>query len=164
MVIRKQFPRFLSPYCIALEKSVGAVVFRVKNGERQYLIIKYRNGHWEFPRGHVEDNETEIDTMRREIMEEVSVTELDIIPSFRESIRFFYTAQGRERRERQAQKNCIFVHKKATFYLVKVQAVHAVAISHEHTDFVWLPFPEAYEKLTFANARSVLKKAHQHGC
>ncbi len=162
MIIRKQFPKFLAPYCIALEKSVGAVVFRVQNDVRQYLLIKYRNGHWEFPRGKMENGESEIDTMRREIMEEVGIIDLHVIPSFRRSIRFFYTAQGREREERKMDKNCIFVQKKAVFYLASVSPNDEIGLSHEHVDFVWLSFQEAYDKLTFDNAKNVLKKAHQY--
>lgn len=161
MISRKQFPQFLAPYCLALEKSVGAVVFRVYNGERHYLLIKYRNGHWEFPRGKMEHEETEIDTMRREIMEEVGITDLMIMPKFRMSIRFFYSAQGHERSERKKEKSCIFIQKKAVFYLARVAADRPVDLSHEHTDYLWLPYAHALEKLTYDNAKKVLKKAHK---
>jgi predicted SAM-dependent methyltransferase len=35
-----------------------------------------------------------------------------------------------------------------------------VEISFEHIGFIWLDYEHALEKLTFKNARDVLKKAH----
>ncbi len=159
MITRKQFPRFLAPYCIAFEKSVGAVVFRVVDGKTEFLLIKYRNGHWEFPRGKVEDGETEQDTMRREIEEETGISQLRVIKEFRESIRFSYKAHGQERIDRTKNKNCIYIHKKAVFYLVEATD-EDITISHEHQEFQWLMFDEGYKRLTFENAKSILTKAN----
>lgn len=159
MIIRKQFPRFLAPHCIAFEKSIGAVVFCVTNEKIEFLLMKYRNGHWEFPRGKVEDSETEQDTMYREIEEETGISQLRVVEGFRKSIRFSYKAHGQERIDRIKDKNCIYIHKKAVFYLV--EAMHeGVMISHEHKEFRWLKFDDGYQKLTFKNAKSILTKAN----
>ena len=42
------------------EKSCGAVVIRKKDNVVETLIIQMLGGHWSFPKGHVENNETEI--------------------------------------------------------------------------------------------------------
>ena len=84
----------MAPYCIALEKSVGAVIFRrtqdASDVDVEYLLIQYPHGHWEFPRGHVEDGESELDTAYREIEEEVGITkdELRLVEKFREHFSF----------------------------------------------------------------------------
>ena len=52
-----------------LEKSCGAVIFK----DNQVLLIKSVKGHWSFPKGHVENNETELETANREILEETNV-------------------------------------------------------------------------------------------
>jgi 8-oxo-dGTP pyrophosphatase MutT (NUDIX family) len=161
MIIRKQFPKFLAPNCIAFEKSVGAVVFRITNGQREYLLMKYRNGHWEFPRGKVEDGETEIDTMRREIEEETGISQLRIIEGYRKNIRFSYKAHGDEYRERAKDKNCAFIRKKAVFYLAEAMD-EDVVISHEHQKFLWLTFDEAMNRLTFSNAKKILEAANKY--
>jgi len=161
MVKRKQFPQFLAPYCIAFEKSVGAIVFRITCGEIEFLFMKYRNGHWEFPRGKVEDNETEKDTMRREIEEETGISHLRLIDNFRETLRFSYKAHGQELIERTREKNCIYIHKKAVFYLAEALD-EDIVISHEHQMFQWLAFEEGYKKLTFQNAKNMLASAHKH--
>lgn len=51
------------------EKSCGAVV--EKDGK--ILMIFSNNGFWGFPKGHVENNETEAETAVREIFEETGV-------------------------------------------------------------------------------------------
>ena len=53
------------------EKSCGAVIF---DGDK-VLVIQQVKGHWGFPKGHVENGETEIETALREIKEE---TNLDV--------------------------------------------------------------------------------------
>jgi len=161
MIIRKQFPQLLAPYCIAFEKSVGAVVFRYTKNEVEFLFMKYRNGHWEFPRGKVENNESEHQTMQREIEEETGITQTQLIEKFRETMRFSYKASGQELLDRKDDKNCMYIHKKVVFYLAEALNTNIV-ISHEHQTFQWLTFEEGYEKLTFQNAKNILDSAHKH--
>ncbi|MEA3323450.1 MAG: NUDIX domain-containing protein [Patescibacteria group bacterium] len=160
MITRKQFPQFLAPYCIAFEKSIGAVVFRIVDDNVEFLLMKYRNGHWEFPRGKVENNESEHETMRREIEEETSISQIKIIEDFRETMRFSYKAHGHERIDRIKDKNCIYIHKQVVFYLAQSLDKNVI-ISHEHQQFQWLSFDDAINRLTFKNARSILEKANQ---
>ena len=159
MINRKQIFGFLAPYCVAFENSVGAVMFRDGSSEKEYLLLKYRNGHWEFPRGKVEDDETEQETMRREIYEETGIKDIFLIDGFRTSIAFSYLAQGQEREDRKKDKACICIHKKATFYLARSNDA-SVEISHEHQAAIWMPFDKALEKLTYDNAKKVLTEAH----
>ena len=49
------------------EKSCGAIIY---NKNKEVLIVKHNAGHWDFPKGHVEENETEIQTAIREVKEE----------------------------------------------------------------------------------------------
>ena len=57
------------------EKSCGAIVYKIENNELKFLLVHQNNGHYSFPKGHVEENETEIETAIREIKEE---TNLDV--------------------------------------------------------------------------------------
>jgi len=162
MAVEKKILGALAPWCLALEVSVGAVVFRrVRGGGVQYLMIQYRHGHWEFPRGHVEEGETEDQTMRREIEEETGLTQLRLVSGFRESMSFSYTAKGNEREERIAEGRCIFIYKNVHFYLAEALGGE-VRLSHEHKNYAWLPFEAAYSKLTFDNGRRVLQRAHDY--
>lgn len=55
------------------EKSCGAVVFTVENGQIRYLLVQGLEGVYGFPKGHMEPGETETETALREIREETNV-------------------------------------------------------------------------------------------
>ena len=61
------------------EKSAGAVIFRMENGEPYYLLLRYYSGHWEFAKGHIEEGESNEETVKREIEEEtgIKIEEMD---------------------------------------------------------------------------------------
>lgn len=64
------------------EKSCGAVVFTIVNNEIKYLLIRNKHGIYGFPKGHVENNETEIETALREVKEEVGL-DVTLLADFR---------------------------------------------------------------------------------
>jgi bis(5'-nucleosidyl)-tetraphosphatase len=128
------------------EKSCGAVVFK-RNGNRKYLLLHYEGGHWDFVKGHVERNETETDTVRRETEEETGLTDLTFSDGYRQAIGYYYKRAGKT------------VYKEVIFYLVEAKT-DAVRLSREHVGFDWLTFERAMERLTFKNAKDTLQKAH----
>ena len=66
------------------EKSCGAVIFRKNKNDVKLLLVKNHNGrHWSFPKGHIEENETEEETAIREIKEETNL-DVKIMDNFRE--------------------------------------------------------------------------------
>ena len=127
------------------ESSAGAVVFR-KGKETVYLILKYEEGHWDFPKGNIEEGETDEETIKREVMEETGIDDIAIIKEFREKIHYFYML------------NDELVSKEVVFHLAETEK-DKIKLSFEHMDFKWLNFEEAMKKLTFENAKNVLKKA-----
>lgn len=130
-----------------LEKSAGAVVFR-RNKEIKYLLIQYGLGHWEFPRGLIEKDESLEETARREIKEEVGIEDIKFIPGFKEWVKFFFKFKRRN------------VMKIATFLLAETKTKE-VQLSYEHKDYTWLGYKKALERLTYKNSKEILKKAHQ---
>ena len=60
------------------EKSCGAVVYKQENDKIKFLIIRQHDDCWHFPKGHIEEGETEEQTAIREIKEETNLdVELD---------------------------------------------------------------------------------------
>jgi len=56
------------------EVSAGAVVYTTENNQQLFLMIQNKNGnHYSFPKGHVEKNESIIDTAKREVQEETGI-------------------------------------------------------------------------------------------
>jgi bis(5'-nucleosidyl)-tetraphosphatase len=129
------------------EKSCGAVVF-LKNAEVNYLMLHYEAGHWDFVKGNVEPNESEKDTVTRELREETGIVDAKFVEGFREKIDYFYRRQGTT------------IHKEVIFFLMETHT-ETVKISYEHVGYTWLNYQHAMEKLTFKNARDVLQKAHK---
>lgn len=127
------------------EKSAGAIIFR-KNKETKYLILHYEMGHWDFPKGNVEKGEKEQETVKREVKEETGIEKIEILPKFKEKIRYFYRFKGQLR------------SKEVVFYLAKAKE-EKVKLSFEHIGFLWLNFDKAFKKLTYKNAKEILKKA-----
>jgi 8-oxo-dGTP pyrophosphatase MutT (NUDIX family) len=127
------------------EKSCGAVVF-TKNTHAEYLLLRYAAGHWDFVKGNVEPNESEIDTVLRELREETGIVATQTIEGFRERIEYYYRRQGET------------IQKEVVFYLIEAQG-KKVQLSFEHIDSDWLNYQNAMEKLTFKNAKDVLQKA-----
>ena len=130
------------------EKSCGAIVFSEESGERRYLILHYEEGHWDLPKGHIEEGETEEETTRREIFEETGISELEFIPGFRKAISYTFKRKGEP------------VPKEAVFFLAKIHA-NEVYLSDEHTGYAWLPYKQAAKKVTYDNARQLLKDAEK---
>ena len=128
------------------EKSCGAVVF-LKSSEVNYLLLRYGTGHWDFVKGNVEPDESEKETVIRELREETGIVDAQFIDDFREKIEYFYRRQGAT------------IHKEVIFFLIKTRS-EKVELSYEHVDYTWLNYQHAMEKLTFKNAKDVLQKAH----
>lgn len=164
MHIVKQIPSFCAPWCLALEKSVGAVITRTHEGRREYLLLRHKgnNGHWDFPKGHVEERETEEETMRREVQEETGLAAIERDLCFRTSISYCYLAKGAERQERISGRRCLLITKKVVFYLATARDGENVRVSDEHQHYMWLPYAEAMRKITYEGARNVLRAAHAH--
>jgi len=130
------------------EKSVGAIVFHNENENPCFLLLLYGAGHWDLPKGHIEGNENEMQTMFRELKEETGLEkdQLELIPGFREQIHYFYKSKNKT------------VFKEVVFFLVKAKHSN-IKLSHEHKAFKWLPIEEALQTATFKTAKQLLEKA-----
>jgi bis(5'-nucleosidyl)-tetraphosphatase len=128
------------------EKSCGAVVF-IKAPGLKFLLLQYDAGHWDFVKGNVEANETERDTVVRELREETGIADSKFVDGFRERITYFYKRQG------------VTIFKEVVFFLMESRTVE-VALSFEHVSYDWLDYESALKRLTFKNAKNVLRKAY----
>jgi bis(5'-nucleosidyl)-tetraphosphatase len=129
------------------EKSCGAVVF-FKGNEVNYLLLHYEAGHWDFVKGNVELNESEKDTVIRELQEETGIADAKFIEGFREKVEYFYRRQGAT------------IRKEVVFFLIETRT-EKIELSYEHVGYAWLNHQRALERLTFKNAKDVLQKAHE---
>lgn len=144
---------------ISFEKSVGAVLVRFSDKKPLYLLLKYRSGQWDFPKGHMEKGESEADTLYREIREETGLEGVGLFEGFRESSVYFYRAKGNELKERIAAGRGICIFKKAVYYLAEA-ASGEVLLNYENSAYAWSDIDEAMERVRAQGSRRILQKAH----
>ncbi len=126
------------------EKSCGAIVYRRFHGNIEILLIKHINsGHWSFPKGHVEGDETELETARREIKEE---TGLDVIldQTFRETVSYSP--------KRDTQKIVVY-------FLALARNSAFVPQEEEIAEIRWVDIVRATQMLTYENDKTIVTKA-----
>jgi bis(5'-nucleosidyl)-tetraphosphatase len=141
----------LQQFMARQERSAGVIVFHTSadNSKRSYLLLDYGK-HWDFPKGHVEKRETDLDAAIRELEEETGITRIELVPDFARSIVYFFRHSKRG-----------LVRKEVMFFLAETKS-RKVTLSHEHVGHIFLPFDEAIARLTYPNAKQVLRDANEH--
>jgi 8-oxo-dGTP pyrophosphatase MutT (NUDIX family) len=127
------------------ERSAGAIIFR-ENEEIKYLFLVYEKGYLDFPRGNVEEGESEEEAARREVLEETGLS-IELIPGFKAETSWFYKKNGK------------LVKKTVVYFLAKANRKE-IKLSWEHKGYEWLTFEEAMKRLKFENTKEILKKAN----
>jgi len=131
------------------EISIGSVLYILDtNFNVNYLILNYSYGHWDFPKGNIENGESELDTIKREIMEETGITDINFIDDFRQQISYRY------------KKKFKLVNKLVIYYIVETKS-NKVVLSFEHINFAWLNYNDALNRLSFDNSKKILKNANE---
>jgi len=126
------------------EKSCGAIVYRYAGDILMVLILKHRHGgHWSFPKGHVEQGETEEETALREVFEETGV-HIEIQPDFHFAVEYS-PKPG--------------TMKKVVYFLGKALNTELVMQEEEIRELKWVPIKDAYNLVTFDNDRMLISKA-----
>jgi bis(5'-nucleosidyl)-tetraphosphatase len=136
-------------YLMIHEKSCGVVLYHMEASKSvEILLLHYPEGHWDFPKGHVEEGEEEMQTALRELEEETGIKDVEIVDGFREKMHYFFMHKGDK------------ISKTVVYFLAKASQKE-VTMSFEHQNYEWLLYDEALEQLTFDNAKEILKKSKQ---
>jgi 8-oxo-dGTP pyrophosphatase MutT (NUDIX family) len=130
------------------ERSAGMVIFRKDEDNLHYLLLRYGWGHWGFPKGIIEEGETEKEAAIRETKEETGLSVFELIQDFKERIEYYFRKSGRT------------VHKEVVYFLAETPQT-AITLSLEHSGHQWLSLNQAMTRLSFENDRRVLKKANR---
>lgn len=129
------------------ERSAGAILFNENYGMPDYLLLHYHAGHWDFPKGNIEEGELALDTVRREVKEETSIDNIKFISGFRKKVEYNYKRAGKK------------VHKEVIYYLAKT-STREVRISFEHKGYGWMNYNDALRHLTYKNSKALLEEAN----
>ena len=129
---------------MSFEKSCGAVVYRKHHGNTEILLIKHvKSGGWSFPKGHVEGNETEEETARREIFEETGL-EVVLDVSFREVVTYSPKKDTR---------------KDVIYFLAKAVTYDYIPQEEEVSQIKWVELSRAHTVLSYDNDKQLVTKA-----
>jgi len=129
--------------------SAGIVLYHKADHEIQYLILQYIAGHWDFPKGKLEPGETKIQAAIRELAEETNLRQVHIKEGFEDSLIYnFKDFKGN------------MIEKTVYFFVGEIVVMNRVILSREHRDYMWLPFEQAVQKLTYQNAKDILMHAN----
>ncbi len=127
---------------------VEAIIFRRTNDEIEYLLLKrvpQRNGFWQPVTGGVEEGETRIEAVYREICEETGVRNLlQVI----EDLYCFEFSDPHSNRE--------------YVYGVEISSKERIVLdSEEHSEYRWCDFHKAMELLHWKENREALRRLSQ---
>ena len=126
-----------------METSCGVVL--VNYGT--ILLLQYPQGHWDLPKGHVEDGDaTKQETARRELGEETGITEIEFVSGFEEKTNYSFNHKGKR------------TQKQVYWYFATTEKI-TVKLSKEHRDYMWLDWELALDMATHEETKQVISQA-----
>ena len=126
------------------EKSCGGIIFYKTRQNTKILLVKNNNGrYWSFPKGHIEDGETEQQTAIREIKEETGL-DVTITPGFREISEY-----------------CPFgkIRKRVVFFLARAFTDNVKIQEEEIDSYIWVDLQQARKLCSYDNDLRIIEKA-----
>lgn len=126
------------------QKSCGVIPYMIKNNEPYFLLVKQTNDVVCFPKGHVEENETEEETALRECMEETN-TQVSIVKGFRQEMDYYMEEYD--------------AYKMVVYFLGKIKTDEFVKQESEISDIMICSADEAMNLLVYDNIKEIFKQA-----
>jgi len=128
------------------EKSCGVIVYLDKPDTR-YLVVKSKtNDYWGFPKGHIEENETEIDAAIREVKEETGL-EVLIHEDSKTSMEYMISERT--------------IRKEVVLFLGTPLSTHITIQESEIAIYKWATFTDTLNLFKYENQKQSLKQAHK---
>lgn len=129
---------------IVREPTAGGVVYRLRGGEVEILLIQDAKDRWTIPKGHIEPGETAKQTAVREIGEEAGLHEVEV-KGWLGKINFRY---------RRLSKLVLMT---TQVYLVQAQGdTDAIQKEDWMNDISWFKFADAIDKIEYEDISKLM--------
>ena len=129
------------------EFSSGGAVYKKDGGQVLWLVAKHSGYHkWVLPKGLIDGGEKAEETAAREVEEECGI-KTKIIAKIPEPEKYVYTMNG------------VRIFKLVVYFLMEYVSGDIKNHDFEMEAVEWLPYDDAYKKLNFHGAKTVLAKA-----
>ena len=130
------------------EKSCGAVIFHKKNHNIKILLLKHVFGdHWSFPKGHVEGDESELQTAIREIKEETGLDHISFYDGFRYSVNYIPRPD---------------INKEVIYFLAQSKSMVVIPQESEIAEIKWVDIHSAENVVTYQNDRQLIRSVKNY--
>src|SRR3989344_1485325 len=117
---------------------VRAIVYDIVKGDYIYLLLKAKKDYWQNPQGGINEGESEIEALVREVREETGISIDGVSNWIRDSLEY------------QTERKGVLINSNVVSYAVRVDSSKKVKLSEEegHTEYRWVNYEEALKLLT----------------
>jgi len=137
------------------DKSFGVIPIRKRNDQWEiFLINQYskigKNTYWVFPKGHVEGEETPLQTAKRELKEETDMEAVRIIekPTFELAYNFVFDGNR--------------IEKSVTFFIGLIESDGYRLDPEEVKDAGWFKLEEVGSRLDYSDTKAMFEKVKKY--
>ena len=129
-----------------METSCGFILLNFDS----ILLLQYPQGHWSFPKGHIEEGDLDYhSTASRELLEETGIKDIRINKNWSKRTEYHFYRKG------------VQIPKQVFWYIAETDEL-SVSLSNEHTNYLWLDFDSASNQLTFNQEKKLLLSARRY--
>ena len=131
-------------------KSCGVIPFIRSENLIKVLIIKHLDGHWSFPKGQKDPDESDLETAKREFSEETGITDFKIFEDKSFIEKYSFTRNDKK------------IEKEVVFFLAEVNNEGVKIQEEEVSEYSWLDYENTLKLLTHEETAQILMDAFNY--
>jgi len=136
------------------ERSFGVIpIYKDKDNVFFVCLIRHKQGHWGFPKGHQNINESEEETAMRELAEESGINNIEIIGGQSYAERYSFEQDGMK------------FNKSVKYFLGFTSSINKATpdnFKKEIPELKWVTYEEAKRLITFQEAKKILNEVFNY--